>query len=435
MTVDLRPDASVRSGAALRPSRERLANGVTVIAKHSAKTPAVTISLALTAGSIHDPSGADGAMHLLARTIDRGTVTRSADQIGEALDDRGVTLNVSVTRHQFFLTCTCLAADFEAILPVLADVVQNPSIPETELATRKGEVITAIRQDDDSPLVRASESLLELLYEDGHPYGRRLKGSIASVQGVTRDQLLVLHQRTFGPAVLNLVVVGDVEVERALHAAAGAFSAWERKTATEPLAPSVPPAGGRRRRDISMPGKSQSDVAYGFVAIARSDPDYYACSLMNNVLGQYAMGGRLGDNIRERQGMAYYVSSSLDANVLQGPLIVRAGVAPANVERTIKAIDEELDRLRGEGVTARELQESQQYLIGSMPRSLETNAGIASFLQSAEFFGLGLDFDERLPGLLRAVTLDQANAAARAAVDPARAAIVVAGPAPSAPAI
>jgi zinc protease len=149
---------------------------------------------------------------------------------------------------------------------------------------------------------------------------------------------------------------------------------------------------------------------------------------MNNALGQYALGGRLGDSIRERQGMAYYVSSSFDAHVGDAPLVVRAGVGQANVDRAVDSIDEELSRLRLEGLTPKELQESQQFLIGSMPRALETNAGIANFLQAAEFFGLGLDYDRRLPGLLRGVTLEEANAAAREAVDPARASIVVAGP-------
>ena len=145
-----------------------------------------------------------------------------------------------------------------------------------------------------------------------------------------------------------------------------------------------------------MMNKAQADVAYGFTAVARNDPAYYASSLMNNILGQYSMGGRLGDSIRERQGMAYYAFSSLDANVAEGPLVVRAGISPENVDRAVASIDEEIGRFAREGATAKELQESQQYLIGSMPRALETNAAIAVFLQTAELFGLGLDYDLRL---------------------------------------
>jgi zinc protease len=179
---------------------------------------------------------------------------------------------------------------------------------------------------------------------------------------------------------------------------------------------------------MPMMNKAQADIAYGFTTIRRRDPAYYAFWLMNNALGQYSIGGRLGDSIRERQGMAYYVSSSLDANVVEGPLVIRAGVSPANVDRAVASIDEELVLLRRDGLTAKELNESRRYLIGSMPRALETNAGIAAFLQSEEFFGLGLDYDRRLPDLLGSVTLDEANAAARQALDPARATLVIAGP-------
>jgi zinc protease len=177
-----------------------------------------------------------------------------------------------------------------------------------------------------------------------------------------------------------------------------------------------------------MMNKSQADIAYGFTAVKRHDPDYYACWLMNNAFGQFAIGGRLGDSIREKQGMAYYVSSSLDANVAEGPLAIRAGVAGANVERAIASIDEEIRKLAADGLSAQELEESKQFLIGSMPRALETNIGIANFLQSEEFFGLGLDYDLQLPGRLSAVTLDAANAAARRLLDVDRATVVVAGP-------
>jgi zinc protease len=149
---------------------------------------------------------------------------------------------------------------------------------------------------------------------------------------------------------------------------------------------------------------------------------------MNVALGQYALGGRLGDNIRERQGMAYYVGSSLDANVIEGPLQIRAGISPANVDRAIAAIDDELTALRRDGLTEKELRESRQWVVGSMPRALETNPGIAHFLQTVEHFGLGLDYDQRMPALLGAVTLDQVHEAARQVLDPSRATIVIAGP-------
>jgi len=170
-----------------------------------------------------------------------------------------------------------------------------------------------------------------------------------------------------------------------------------------------------------------AEISYGFTTVKRSDPAFHAYRLMNNVLGQYSLGGRLGDSIRERQGMAYEVHSGLDANIVEGPLVIRAGVAEANVDRAVASIDAELSKLVAEGVTSKELEDSRKYLIGSIPRQLETNGAIAMFLQQIEFFGLGLDYDVRVADLMRAVTLEEVNAAART-LDPARAALVIAGP-------
>jgi predicted Zn-dependent peptidase len=126
--------------------------------------------------------------------------------------------------------------------------------------------------------------------------------------------------------------------------------------------------------------------------------------------------------------MAYHVSSTFDPNILAGPLVIRAGVSATNVDRAIASIDQEISALRREGITAKELAESRQYMIGSMPRALETNGGIAQFLQTAEFFGVGLDYDVRLPRLLGSVTLEEVQAVAQRYLDPDQASVVVAGP-------
>ncbi len=437
----------------LGPRRVVLPNGAVVTVKTTHKTPVVALNLSVRTGSADDPPGGEGTAHLLARVIDRGTTTRTADEIAELLDSRGTSLSVVVSRHQFSFVCTCLAEDFEMVLDLLAEMLMAPALPEAEIATRKGEVITALRQDEDSPSARALEGVRGLLYGADHPYGRRAKGSVEIVEAITRSALETFHTAHVAPSALSVVVAGDVAETRAVEAAGRAFEGWVVRPAdhlrrrlrwsTEASAeveagrhvradgrqvPSPPAPAARREMVIAMPGKAQVDLAYGFTAVRRADPAYYAYWLMNNALGQYALGGRLGATIRERDGMAYSVGSSLDANLGEGPLLVRAGVSSANVERTLAAIDAEMRLLLDRGLTPRELRESRQYLIGSMPRALETNSGIANFLQTAEFFGLGLDYDRRLPDLLRAVTLDDVHAAARRTINPDRASVVIAGP-------
>ena len=435
----------------LAPSRTVLPNGLTVIAKQARTAPAVTIHAAVRAGSVFDPPDLGGLAHFVSRTIDRGTERRTADDIAEELDGRGVTLTVSPTRHSINIVCTCLTEDFDAVLALVGEILMQPAFREAEVDVRRGEIVTLIRQDEDSPATVAGDALMRMLYGDAHPYGRRVRGDIAAAERITAAELRRFHASRFHPATLSLVVVGDVEPRHATAAAARVFGDWHsapagQRDAAAPGAVSGPVARsfdmaldrsldmpldvvrGRQVRVIPMMNKAQADIACGFLAIARNDPAYYAYWLMNNVLGQYSLGGRLGDSIREKQGMAYYVFSSLDAGLIPGPLTVRAGVNPSNVERAVASIDAELARLASDGPTESEVRESKQYLIGSLPRQLETNAGIASFLQSAEFFGLGLDYDQRVAGLLAAVTPADVHAAARRTLDPGRATLVVAGP-------
>lgn len=412
----------------LAPVRQVLDNGTVVIAKQSPTTPAVTIHASLAAGTVFDPAPHHGLAHFVSRMIDRGTSSRTADQIAEDLDSRGVSLAATVNRHALQIVCTCLVEDLQAMLAILADMIVNPTFPAAEVGTRRGEIVTLIRQDEDNPAAVANERLMAEIYGASHPYGTRPRGSIASVEGIDHDALRRFHAERFRPSSLSLVIVGHVSPDSAIAAAGEVFGGWTGDPAAQLNLPEAAPAPRRRVQVVPMMNKAQADIGYGFASVRRSDPAYYAYWLMNNILGQYSLGGRLGDSIRERQGMAYYAFSGLDANVIPGPLTIRAGVSPANVERAVSSIDAEVAKMAEEGPTDKEVLESKQYLIGSMPRTLETNAGIATFLQTAEFFGLGLDYDLRLPGLLLAVSRDEVHAAARRTLDPSKATVVVAGP-------
>jgi zinc protease len=421
-----RAEGALQKG--LAATRHVLDNGTVIISKDAHTVPAVTIQVGVKAGSIYDSNALIGVSHLASRVLDRGTQQKTTEQIAEAFDERGVSLTVGANRHVLTVSCTCLSEDFEAMLDLVGEIVMEPAFPEREIETRKGEVLNAIRQDEDNPAAMAMQALFTMLYPDQHPYGRPSKGTVESAGRIDRKDLVAFHDARFAPSVTAVVIVGDVDRDRAVAAGERVFGSW-RKPAVADITLTQPPADrSRQERVISMMNKTQADIAYGFTTIVRSDPTYYAYTLMNNALGQYGIGGRLGDSIRERQGMAYYVFSSFDANVVEGPLVVRAGVSPANVDRAIASIDEEMRRMATDGMTPGELADCKQYLIGSIPRLLETNGAIATFLQTAEFFGLGLDHDLRLPSLLDAVTLEDVNAAARRTLDVNAAALVVAGP-------
>jgi zinc protease len=412
----------------LSPVRAELGNGAVVIVQETPTTPAVTLSASFRAGSLFDPPDLEGLSYLTGRVLDRGTERRAARAIAEELDNRGVSLRVSTSRHHLVLSCTCLSEDFDDVLEIVADVARRPTFPDDEIAKRRGEAVTILRQNEDNPATRAAEIALDLLYTRAHPYGRPSKGTAAGVARVTRADMEAFHARRIRPAALTLAIVGDVSASHALDRAAAELDGWDGAAPERFDVPPPPAIAGRRQRIQTMPGKSQTDLVYGFTTVRRLDPRYDAYWMMNNILGEFGLGGRLADNIRERQGMAYYAFSTLDPAAGEAPLLIRAGVDPANVERALAAIDHEVASLAATGPTSREVEETRAYLIGSIPRMFETNQSIAGFLQMTEEFGLGLDFDRSLPARLGAVTREQIASVAAEVLAPDRAAIGIAGP-------
>jgi len=412
---------------AIRQARRILDSGAVVVARRHTLTPAVTAMLSFDAGSVFDPAERPGLAAFTARMIDRGTPRLSADALAEAIEQRGATIDVTSNRQCVAISLTCLIDDFQDMLTLATDMARTPSFPDDQIELRRHETLTRIAQDAENTAMRASARVFERLYGDGHPYAHAPRGTAESIGALTRADLEAFHAARVRPSRLAVAVVGDIDEAEACDVVAQALSTWSDTPAAPDAIPTPTPPTTRDVSRIDVPGKAQADIAYGLLGPGRLDPEYYAFWVMNTVLGQYGLGGRLGENIRERHGMAYYASSSYDAHRIPGPLIARAGVDPSNVERALSAIDLEIDRVAREGVTRAERDAAVRFLIGSIPRMVETNAGMAQFLIGVEQFGLGDDFDRRLPDLLSGVTHDAVNAAA-ASLASSRAVVAIAGP-------
>ena len=204
---------------------------------------------------------------------------------------------------------------------------------------------------------------------------------------------------------------------------------WRPAADHSPLGiPPVEPLTEQRRIVRTMTNKTQVDIVLGTIGLARKDPEFYAARLANVILGQLGLMGRLGQNVRDAQGLAYYAYSTLNAGLGPGPWSVRAGVSPDSVDQAIDSVVAEIARLRDELVSNEEMEDGQDYVTGILPLHLETNEGIADTLLSMEVFDLGDDYITRYPSLIRSVTRQQMQAAAQKYLDPHRYALAIVGP-------
>lgn len=409
--------------------RRRLENGMNVLVRENHSSPAVVMCVDIAAGSANDPPGREGLAAFTAGMLERGTEELSAAQIAEQLDFMGAEFGGSCDRDRTMARAQVISGKFPEAVSLIARMLRSPRFPDDEIEKLRLQVITSLEEAAHDTQHMAVRGLYESIYPEGHPYRHRVSGEIASVNLISRKDLVTFYRSFYHPSRTTVVVSGDIRGPDVMDLMESLFGDWKTDAVSPTPVVSSPSSPGKMERSIvTIPDKSQVDLAIGFRGISRNEPDYHALQLMNSVLGRFGMGGRLGRAVREEQGLAYYAFSYFVPCLHEGPFLIRAGVNPDNVDRAIDTILGELMRMKEEGVTAEELEESRRFLIKSIPRQLETNAAVAEALASIEFFDLGLDYFERLPAMLGAVTREDILEAARAHLFPDRCAIIMAGP-------
>ena len=366
----------------------------------------------------------------------RGSESRSFDAINDAIESVGASLGIGSGRHAVSVGGKSLVEDFyPVLLDVLADVLQHPTFPPEHVERVRGQRLTALQERDNDTRSMASLLFRKLAYPETHPYREPIDGWRHTISALRREDLVDFYRRTYGPAGGVLVIVGAVDATRTVEEVRRVLGAWASvqhqpfKSSPVDLLPALPPYEHEAREEVFLSGKTQSDIVLGVPGLRRADPDYYAARLADTVLGRFGMMGRLGDNVRERLGLAYYAYSVLQASKGPGPWMVVAGVNPANIERCLAAVDEELARLGADLVPEEELNDSKAYLTGSLPLQLETNEGVAQAILDMAWYDLGLDYLRRYRDLIMSVTAEQVRGVASRYLKPGVYALAIAGPA------
>jgi zinc protease len=408
--------------------RYQLDNGITLLVYENFAAQSVVVEGLVRAGALAERREQAGLAGFTADCLLRGTAHRDFETIYEELESVGAAVDISGARHLTEFSGGGLAEDLDLILEIIADALRHPVFPEQQIEQVRGEIMTGLQIRANDTRQMAALAFHELLYQD-HPYGFSSQGYAETILPLTRDHLVEFHQKYYGPAGMLIAVVGAVSGTAVLHRIQALFGDW-RHEAQEALPP-VPPVARplvALRANVPMPEKTQADILLGVPGPTRAAPDYLAASMANTILGVFGMMGRLGENVRERQGLAYYVYSRLNGGLGPSPWYVSTGVAPDKVELALDSIRDEIDRLCHEPVPEPELADSKAYRTGSLPVGLETNDGLASIILDMELYELGLDYLQRFPDLIDALTAADVQAAAQKYLSTKQLAIAVAGP-------
>lgn len=400
-----------------------LENGMILLLAEKHDIPVVTVSMAIKAGSTVEPSDKPGLASITAALLMQGTARRSAKQISGEIDFIGGSLSTSGGDDYASAGLRVLKKDLRTGLDLLADVLMNPAFDQKEIDRKVRETLAEIQRQKEEPGVVASNAFDKAVF-GANAYGRTNDDVAAFLPKLTRQDIVAFYSGRYSPNHAVIAVVGDVSEKELIGLLNDYFKAWPRKDqpAPAPVPPPVLDSVTVKKIDKEI---TQANIAIGHIGISRENPDYYACMIMNYILGGGGFSSRLMDNIRDNKGLAYDVHSGFAAYKEPGAFMVTIQTKNESANEVIDETLKELRRIQNEPVTDKELSDAKAYLTGSFPLRIDTSAKIAGMLTSIELFNLGLDFPQKYPALINAVTREDIQRAARKYLRPGSLAIVV----------
>jgi zinc protease len=407
-------------------TRVVLDNGLTLLIRESHAAPVVALEGQVAAGSVHEPADKAGLAGFVAAMLTRGSAAYDFDAFNETIEGMGAQLGMGASDHATAISGTCLSEDLSTLLRILADAVQRPTFPAAHLPRVRSQKLVQIQERDEDTEGVAMLRFNTAIFGD-HPYGRSGLGYTHTVPTITSDDLVAFHATRYTPQGAVLAIVGDVNTDAIVAEIARLWGDWQGPSPDRDIPP-LPTSALPCTQRIDLPGKTQADLVMGGLAVARRHPDFYAIRVANTILGRFGMMGRLGDVVREQMGLAYYASSTQEAGSHTGLWYASAGVNPAHVDQAAAATRAEFDRLCDEPVADEELADTQAYLTGVLPLTLETNDGVASALLNMEWHSLGLDYLQRYNDLVYAITAADVQAVAQRYLRADKHALIIAGP-------
>jgi zinc protease len=386
--------------------------------------PVVAIDAAFKGGAAHDPAGKAGATQLMSSLLDEGAGDLDDQAYQLQLEEHALELSFSATRDQINASLRMLAGKRAEGARLMALALQAPRFDTDAVERVRESYLAALRREANDPGSMASRALFKALFP-GHPYAESPRGTIETMGSLDRTDAQERFRALIARDALRVSIVGAISKDEATSLLDTIFAPLPAKATLVDL-PRVQPAaiGQRKLIDLDVP---QSVVQVATPGLLRDDPDFMAAIVVNHILGGGAFSSRLYQEVREKRGLAYSVSTQLLP--LAHSALVVGGVATRNdrAAESVRLIEAEFRRMAADGPTEDELSSAKKYLTGSYALRFDTSGKIANQLTQIQVEGFGTDYVDRRNGLVEAVTMEDARRAARRMFGDGQALVVAVG--------
>lgn len=419
--------ASLPAAAALAIQSWTQPDGARVLFVPNHAIPMLDVSVQFDAGQRRDPAGKAGLAELTVASLTRG-VTDASGTLTEAQILDGFA-DVAAQQHDgagqdragVSLRTLSSPAEREAALTLLARMLAHPSFPQASLERDRALAIANIKEELTKPEVIAEKAFMHAAY-GSHPYA--MDASEASMQAITREDLQAFHRAHYVANRAVIALIGDITVEQARAIASALTRELPQGAALPALPPVAAPKGSEER--IAHPA-SQSHILIGAPAIQRGDPDFFALTVGNYVLGGGGFVSRLTDEVREKRGLSYSVYSGFSPLAQPGPFQIGLQTKKEQTAEALRVTRATLDKFMQEGPTAAELKAAKDNLAGGFALRIDSNAKLLENLSVIGFYGLPLDYLDHWIERIRAVSVQDVRAAFRKHVHPEGLSTIIVG--------
>ena len=401
-----------------------LPNGLRVVVVSNREVPMVSMTLGIKSGAWTESK--PGVASLAMGMLTKGTKSRDAKELARVLEANAVNLSGSAGMDTAEVTASALVPQLDLAVELLADVVENPTFPKDELGILKKQTKMGLMIASKTPEYLADRQLRQTLYGD-HPYSRTATGELQDVDAVTVDDLRTWWGGQVRPENAILYLAGDITPSDAFRVVERHLGGWKVDTPFKPMAlPKIPKQGATHIYLVDRPSSVQSQIRVGHLSVTRRDPGYFTARVLGNILGG-GFNSRLNKAIRVEKGLTYGARGGFRPRRFAGQFTVSTFTKTPTTAQTVRAVLEEIEKIRSAPPTPKELDDTKSYIAGAFPGQRETPEATVGDLWMIETQQLPEDYLQSYLRGVKATSAQDVAEAAKRLIHPKELAIVVVG--------
>ena len=385
---------------------DRLSNGMRVLGIENSEVPLVQFEIVLDGGQLLEDINKVGVSNLLARMMTQGTVRKTPQELEEAIQQLGATINVAADSEDIRIRVNTLARNYEQTLALVEEILLEPRWDAKEFDLVKQSTISQIRQQEANPNAVAQNNYNVLIYGKDNIRSRNILGTIESVNAITLDDLKAFYNKNLSPSIARMHVVGALNKTAITKPLGGLNKKWASKKVEIPDYKTPSPPTKSQIYFYDVPDAKQSVIRFGYPALAQTDKDFYPASVMNYILGGGGFASQLTQQLREGKGYTYGINSNFSGTKSPGAFTIASGVR-TNVTLESAQLIKSILQDYAKNYSENDLETTKGFLIKSNARAFETAAAKLNMLENISKYGWKYDYVKEREQIVKTMTVER----------------------------